>query len=162
MSPVMAATVIICVLRVSHSHHPSSPPLQKTAQDQQVGPGSCHSTAFDLSPSAYQILCTPFKSGVSIAPQSYGTSKIKPEWPSKLHAVGSHLGAGPLDWGVSLVLLLEILCIITLSFVCCPPKGMGFGYIMSLPHYPSCSSFFTSLIVEDLFWFQSFSSVVFL
>lgn len=68
----------------------------------------------------------PFKSGGFYCPQSCGASKIKPEWPSKLHVLGSHLlGAGPLDWGVSLVLLLEILCNIITLICALPTQGYG-------------------------------------
>ena len=44
-------------------------------------------TAFTLSPSACEILCTPFTSEMSLS-LSFGTPEIKPCWPSKLNAVG--------------------------------------------------------------------------
>ena len=42
--------------------------------------------------------------------------------------------------------------IIILQFMGHPPGYVGLDYIMNLPLLCYCDSFFTSLIVEDLFW----------
>ena len=65
-------------------------PLQETLQYQQVGLAQApmRSLLFQLGPRAHET-CVPSENGICF-PQSCDSPVIKPCWPSKPNALGSH------------------------------------------------------------------------
>ena len=79
--------------------HPASPGgLPKPAGGSD--PGSFLITASAQGLTVCEILCVPFKSGVSNSHGPPGHSKVKPHWPSKPNILGACLpSAEALGWG---------------------------------------------------------------
>ena len=115
--------------------------------------------AFSVGPGTHETLCVPFKNEVSIFPQPCEASAVKPQWSSKLNALGVSLPGAALPlWGLwwgaqsshscgrtSVIQLFSSLWVA--HFV-----GMRFDFIIGLPLLPvSFGSFLMSLAVE-IFW----------
>ena len=137
---------------------PGGPPRSAGGSDS----GSFQITASALDPRACEILCVPFKSGVSYFPQPFGSPKRKPHWPSKPNHSGVSSsqwrtpGLGRLMWVSDPLFLGENVCNCNYSPVRgSSSQGMGLGSRVPglCPYYLSrCGSFFISLVVEGLLW----------
>lgn len=102
--------------------------------------------------------CVYPKSEVSLSPSPLGFLKVRPAGrQSQMQCSGgsSSWFKTPGDHSVGLRTLTPVrepCSIIILQFMGHPPGYVGLDYIMNLPLLCYCDSFFTSLIVEGLFW----------
>ena len=105
-------------------------------------PGSFQITASALGLGACEILCAPFKNGISFL-QPSGSPEISPDGLSKPNVLGVHLpSAGPLGWGAQCEaqsprsLGTTSAVVIIFPFVGCLPQSSGSLYHISpLPTY---------------------------
>ena len=129
------------------------------------GPGSFQITASALCPGAYEILCAPFKCGVSISPNPLGLLKVISTGLQSQTFWGLIFPVQDPQAGPSHSFGRTFAIVIILLFVSHPPRGMGPDYIATLPLLLVLLWFLLYIlyllyILSDKFW--SFSSMVFL
>lgn len=90
-------------------------------------------STFALAPGASEILRAPFKSVISVSPQSWGAPASKPCWPSKPSALGAHLPSAGIPACRAQRGAQNFCPAVVLQFVGHPP---GSDYIASPPLLP--------------------------
>ena len=137
------------------------PPVSPGGCSSGSNPGFFQITASALCLRAGGILCTPFKSEVSVS----NSPLTKPCWSSKPDILGAHLPSGGAQCGartphfsgrISAILII-------LPFVDHPPRGLGLDRTASLPLLPVLLCFLLynfSFSRSFLLVFRSFSSIV--